>query len=331
MIDPDKLYSYFDKHHGPVYPSTNGWYNCTCPFCGKPKFAFMPEAKVGKCWTGCFKGFVVDVIMQYHQLDYFNSLELIESMDVNIFQISRRVPRRINRSEVILPNGYVPILQGATVLGVRARNYLVSRGFDLNYMDRLGVGYCIEEADIKEDNFFGYIIIPFNKKGILSYYIGRDFIGNFLRYKNPAKEKFGVGKEEVFFNEEALYLQDTVYVTEGWSCAATIGSRGVSIQGSSPGDIQLNIMIKSQVKEFVLIPDAGYYKKGLEAAMVLLPYKKVKVLNLIDLFNAGFGKDVNEIGWDKVSQLADTSSWMSKIDVYKELRNEGPINSHKKI
>ena len=111
--------------------------------------------------------------------------------------------------DVEMPKGYTPILEGEGILGKRARSYLTERGFDLTVLDRAGIGYCNEhglvdkENDIDED-FFGYIIVPFKRNGLLVYYIGRDYIGNFLRYKNPAVEKFNVGKGDLLFNEDAL-------------------------------------------------------------------------------------------------------------------------------
>jgi hypothetical protein len=325
MIDHDKVYAYFERYHGPVQTSTNGWYSCKCPKCGKDKFAVNFTYLVGKCWKGCYDRptFLVDVIRMFHGLNYFETRELIDSMTPGLLRVPQSVNKVSRNATIKLPTGYHPILDGTGTLGVRARAYLKKRGFDLNYMDRIGVGYCNEEDEDKTMDYFGYIIIPFKKHGILSYYIGRDFLdrGDLYRYKNPAKEKCGVGKMEVFFNEEALYMQSKVYQTEGWACASTIGPQGISIQGSTPSIIQRNIIIKSDIKELIIVPDAGYYMKGLEAARDMMRYKKVKVLDLNCVIHLEIGKDVNEIGKEMMLSIEADTPWLTTSLLYKELKN----------
>lgn len=321
MIDREKVYTYFNRYHGPLSPSTHGWFDCICPICGKRKFAVNFDYLLAKCWTGCFKGFAIDVISIFHGINYFEARELVDSMEPGLTRLPNSLVK-IKASDLILPDGYVPILSGDTILGERARNYLKGRGFDLNYLDRIGLGYCIEQNKVAADNYFGYIIIPFKRDGLLSYFIGRTFIDSYPRYKNPNRSTCGIGKSDVIFNEEALLLNDTVYQTEGWACAATIGPAGFSIQGTTPSTIQKNIVIKSGVKEVIIIPDAGFYKKGLEAAVDYINYKKVKVLNL-DLFQQeGRGKDVNEIGKESVLGLAAETPYATLGFLYKEMKKK---------
>lgn len=321
MINRDKVYAYFAKFHGPLEASSNGWYECNCPVCGKHKFAVNFDYLIGKCWRGCYrKKFLLDVIQIYHGISYFETRELIDSMESGITKIPQAIKNTTRNIKLFLPAGYKPILSGSTVLAERARNYLRGRGFDLNYLDKIGVGYCDETTKDPKENYFGYIIIPFKRRGMLVYYIGRDFIGNFERYKNPLKEKVGVGKGEFFFNEESLLLQDKVYLTEGWACAATIGEAGASIQGSVWSVVQRNTVITSTVNEVVIIPDAGYYSNGLDMAYEILPAKnRIKVLNLDPCQKAGLGKDVNEIGRDAILELEKKTPYVDMGFLYKEM------------
>jgi hypothetical protein len=319
QIDREKLYVYMDRHHGPVNQSTNGYYTCTCPICGvKDKFAFNPTYLTGRCWRGCFNGFLIDLIMIYHQITYFEAHELIDQQEVLL-----RLPAAINRatknSKVKLPRGYHSILDGNTNLACRAREYLMGRGFDLNYLDRIGVGFCAEEDPDPRKNFLGYIIIPFKREGKLIYFTARDFIGNFLRYKNPINE-FELSKSEVLFNEEALQLEPKIYITEGWSCAATIGRNGVSQQGATPSVIQRNMIIKSPVSEVVIVPDAGFYLQGLTAARVLMDHKKVKVINLDKFHEMGLGKDTAEIGVENLYAEEARTPWIDIKFLYSQLK-----------
>jgi hypothetical protein len=138
------------------------------------------------------------------------------------------------------------------------------------------------------------------------------------------KESCGVGKGEVFFNEEALHIQKKVYITEGWSCAATIGAAGVSQQGSIPGVIQRNILLTSEAEEIILVPDGGFYMQGLLAAKSLLGHKKIKVVNLDWFQTQGIGKDVNEVGKENLLAQEEKTPWMDikflfhQLNVYKK-------------
>jgi hypothetical protein len=319
QIDREKVYTYFEQFHGPLTPSTNNYYQCTCPICGRPKFAVNFNYLTGKCFRGCFSGFLLDIIMIYHGVSYFESRELVDSMEVTL-----RLPAAINRatknSKIALPYGYHSILEGTGSLGVRAREYLENRGFDLNYLDRIGIGYCDEEGPDPKESYLGRIIIPFKHEGSLNYFIGRTFIDDFARYKNPEKSKCGVGKAEVIFNEEALYLEPTIYITEGWSCAATIGRRGISQQGSTPSVIQRNLIIKSPVQEVVIVPDAEFYMQGLQAARYFLPHKKVKVVNMDQFLLDGIGKDINEIGIENFRNQEAKTDYLTPQFLYSQLK-----------
>ena len=320
VIDRDKVYTLMDKYFGPVTKSSNGWYSCNCPLCGKEKFAFNPDYLIGKCWRGCFNGFLVDVLRLYFSIDYFEAREMIDTTESGLVRIPSGVNKVVRDAKIKLPVGYHPILDGNTNLAYRAREYLQNRGFDLNYLDRIGLGYCSEADEDVKKNYLGYIIIPFKKSGALIYYIGRDFIGNYLRYKNPEKIDCGVGKMELLFNEEALYLQSKVYLTEGWACAATIGLQGISMQGSIPSTVQRNLIIKSEVKEVIVVTDAGYYTNGLDIAKQLMAYKKVKVINLDYFKENGIGKDVNEIGKENLFNTEDKTQWMDQNFLFRQLR-----------
>jgi hypothetical protein len=312
-----------NKFHGPVTPSTNGFFDCLCPVCGKRKFAFNPTYLTGRCWRGCFNGFLIDVIKLYHGISYFEAHELVDSMPESAFHIPAAVNRAAKNARISLPRGFHSILDGNGILAQRARDYLEGRGFDLNYLDRIGVGYVDIEMVNPLENYFGRIIIPLKRDGILSYFIGRTFIDDYLRYKNPAKSLCGVGKSDLFFNEEAFFIEPKVYVTEGWACAASIQRKGASQQGSSPSLIQRNIIVKSPVQEVVLIPDAFFYVQGLQAARQLIQHKKVKVINLDEFEAQGLGKDVAEIGVENLYALEARTPWMDPVFLYKQLKIYG--------
>lgn len=319
MINKEKAYSYFDNNHGPLKRSTNGWFEGVCPFCGRKKLAVNFDYMLVKCWRGCFRNsFIIDFIMKIEGMSYFEAITMLEHQNKTTYIINN-IQSNYKYSDVELPYGYRSILYDKdSIIGSRACNYLLQRGFDLDYLDRIGVGYCDEEHDKPELNFFGYIIIPFKRKGKLVYYTGRDFMGSSLRYKNPPKSQYGVGKNEVMFNEEALQLFDKVYITEGWADAATIGNNGVSINGVYASKDQISTIITSPAEEIIIAFDNGFMKESYDLAFELLDYKKVKVLDMSKLGK----KDVNEAGKDSVLQLELNTDFSCYSDVLTGIWNE---------
>jgi hypothetical protein len=324
QIDREKVYAYFNKYHGNLQPSTNGWYSCDCPICGsKGKFALNFNYLVGKCWKSCFNGFLLDVVGIYHGISYFESRELIDSMEPSAFRLPAAINRAARNSKIQLPRGYHSILDGTGSLAQRARYYLEDRGFDLNKMDRLGIGYVDTQDANPLQDYFGRIIVPLKRDGSLMYFLGRTFIDDYQRYKNPSKELCGVGKSELFFGEENLYLKKDVFLVEGWPCACTMD--GVSMQGSVLSTIQRNIIIKSSVESVYITTDAGYYQNGLTMARALLPHKKVKVLNLDWFQDNKIGKDPNEIGKENVMNVMEDTPWMDVKLLYTEIKRTSNV------
>lgn len=319
MIDEGQAFAYFDDCHGPLRPSTHGWYDGVCPLCADMKLAVTFEYNLVKCWKGCFnRQFIIDFMQDIEGVRRFEAYEILESYDSKPLDYTY-VKGQVEVSEVALPAGYQSLLRGEGVIGDRARNYLAGRGFNLTHLDNLGVGYCNEEHEDKQKNFFGYIIIPLKSKGKLSYFLARDFMDNFPRYKNPPRDWFGVGKSQFLFNEEALYMQDKIYLTEGWADAATMGEQGVSYQGLVVSKYQSSAIISSQVKEVVIVPDIGAYKDGLLQAEKLYKHTPVKVLDLSQ--HRRRGKDINEIGPEIVIGEEKRTEHITWKSLYKQLRH----------
>jgi hypothetical protein len=309
MIDPDKIYTYFDENHGPLTRSTNGWYDGECPYCGSRKLALRPDSFFIKCWKGCFYGNVVDFVRRYLGTSYYEAREVIDQVMPGL-RVQEIIKPDVLPRDIVLPEGYNRILDGETPMAKRARLYLKRRGFDLNYLDMIGIGYC------GSGDYMGYIIVPFKKEGSIVYYIARDFLnrGDKWRYKNPPTEKFGVGKSEVLFNEEALYLYDKVYLLEGWTDAASIGNEALSTQGKSLSLTQQNIIVRSPVKEVVVISDLGAEMEALSMLQELYRHKKTKLIKLTGF--SEYGKDVNAIGAGRVLDLELDAPYINDLNSF---------------
>lgn len=99
---------------------------------------------------------------------------------------------------------------------------LESRGFDIDYCLTKGVGYC------SGGQYMQRIIVPFYRNGICRYYQGRTFIDHPIKYFNPRKELVGIGKEDIIYNEDALYMFPKVYIMEGALDALSVGEDATS-------------------------------------------------------------------------------------------------------
>lgn len=295
--------------------STNGWYTFDCPFCasGSNKRGVNFALNLVKCFKcgSAHRYRIVDFIEAVNDdLDYKgvkSYLDSFDESDIDVLQMQEM--KAATKSEVSLPEGFRSILEGDNVLSKRARKYLEGRGFDLIFLDKLGVGYCDRKpSDPEEENYFGRIIVPFKRMGVLKYYEGRSFINEEPKYKNPAEDYFGVGKSELVFNEDALYLHDKVFVCEGTYDALTLGN-AVALKGKVCSSTQKSIIIKSGISELVIALDPDAQNEAYKLAMQLVDHIKIKVLTLPK------DTDVNDLGYKYINDLEKRTEYSDFMDL----------------
>lgn len=316
ILDPKKSYTYF-KNRFVMRRSTNGFFVFDCPFCidgeDKRKHAVNFDWGICKCWVCGFKGYITDFVQDYENVGYVEAKDMLwnseaSAVDLEILEYMPEGNRAVEGLE--LPTGFTSILDGDTVIGMRARKYLQGRGFDLELMDAQGYGYCREHDEDKKKDYFGYIIIPYKRRGQLYWFQGRDFMGNFLRYKNPPNEQFGIGKGDILFNEDALELATVNYLTEGWADALTMGIEGVSTQGWSVSRDQKDKLMRSRARRLVFLPDVGMSERGItfyqQAVKLAMEFIDIKECKVVDFEKSGLvGKDVNDYGKEAVLELVE--------------------------
>lgn len=320
-IDPSKVYAYFDSRFG-LTKSSLGWFIFACPYCAelqpRKKMAVHPHHNCVKCWVCGMKKSVPQFVMDWEDISYPSAMHLLQDFKASKVTFEIETNNNYSDVEVVLPVGFTPLMMGDGTLGKRARAVLESRGFDLMELDMAGFGYCNAQAEDPKDDYMGYIIIPFYSYGNLVYFIARDFVGNYLRYKNPAKSKFGIGKADVWFNEDAFYIHDLVFCLEGALDAKTLGDNAVASCGWSWSKRQMRIVIDSPCTHICLVPDAGgergvpFYIKALEIAHSLIEYKQVKIL---DLNKFGEKADANSLGKEVIMELFEKTPYSTFTDL----------------
>lgn len=310
MLPPNKLHSYV-SHRFVLNGSSSNWYSFDCPFCphgkGKNKMAIHFGYQFVKCWACEYSARAMQFIMDYENEDYTTVAKKIrESVDNGIkmeYLVNMNLPSEYALNPIEPPKGFLTIMEGKGSLTNRARDYLVGRGYDLELLDMKGFGYVKTKGPFGAD-YFGRVIVPFKRNGRFVYYVARDFMdrGDGARYLNPPVDSVQVGKGDLWYNEDAISMYDTVYITEGWGCAETMGDNAVSSQGWSLSKAQKGILNNGNCKHLVFLPDKGFYRKALETASEFLDTKKsVKVVNM-DLW-PGEGKDPNAIGKENILKM----------------------------
>jgi DNA primase len=267
-------------------PYKRGWYKGKCPYCNAIKFGF----RLSDFRTHCFKcGNLGDPIKFIMELEGFNTYPevygFLKTFDGVEFYEKPIEEKPVDVTAVTLPPSFKLLSIGHSSVGDLARSYVKKRGFSPLTLSMMGVGYC------STGDFAGMIILPFHRDGKLIYFIGRRYLllgAN--KFNNPDAEKFGIGKSELIFNEDALHIHSTIYIVESVFNALTLGSNAIAILGKKISNIQLSKILRSPCKNFIICLDPDGYSDALQLAFKLVETKRVKVIKFPE------GKDVNDLG-----------------------------------
>ena len=121
----------------------------------------------------------------------------------------------------------------------------------------------------------------------------------------------GLGKSFIIYNRDALDIYSSCFICEGAINAATMGERGIAMSGKAVSRYQINLLIKSPCKRFILLLDPDAKEYALDLAFKLQPFKKVKVIFLPE------GKDVNDLKKKEVLKLIYRVHYQSYSDLMK--------------
>lgn len=306
-----KLLTYFTKRLG-IFKYRHGWYRVpVCPYCGR-KNKLGINFSMNRC--NCFRCNAHPTPIQLamdieHFTEYSELIKLLNNGEFTELTFKDDKVEIQGRKELFLPEGFRNISKGKSQLARSMRSYIKKRGFEIERLSRQGVGYSTE------GQYFGYLIIPYTYHGILRYYNARLVIGNGPRYRNPDKDVSGLGKEFIIFNHDALEMYDSVYICEGAFNAMTMGDRAIAMMGKAVSAYQINELIKSPVKRFIILLDPDAKQYAINLALRLVAYKKVKVVFLPD------GKDCNDLGRKNVLKLVYDTRYQGYKDLIK-LKNE---------
>lgn len=301
-----KLFKYF-KQRLNIKPSTKGWYRADCPHCaGNYCFGVHFLKNKGQCFK-CGESYtLIETLMGMENLSTLNEAKSFINLQAEYDGYEDAIVKeRLEKKEVNLPDGFKLILYAEGILGKAAQRYVKKRGFKLEDLAMRGVGYCLD------GEYAGYIIFPFYRKTELVFFQGRKFIGNGPKMKNPPNEEFGVGKTEIVYNQDALFLYDRINVVESITNAITLGDNAIALLGKHISDYQLKLLLKSPCTHITIALDDDAISDACNLAMQLCHYKKVKLVKMPK------GKDVNDLGKVETRKLIKKTEYQNYNHFFK--------------
>lgn len=307
-----KLASYFiDRLHCIIH--STGWLRQgTCPECAKSKkFGINLHVNRTNCFSCGYHPRPLQLLIKLEHLTTYNDaihfLNGFAGADYLEIPMPMLEERKVN-----LPESFTLLSLGQGPNANRARNYMASRGYDIEELTFRGVGYCVSGP-------YAYrIIIPFYAKGELIYFNARQFIELGSKHKNPGKEEFGIGKSQLIYNIDALHRYQTVYMVESATNALTLGDNTIAFGGKRISDYQLSKVLDSPVKRCVLIWDPDATWEAYRVALQICQYKQVKVVEMPWEYKKKFNPDVNDIGKSGTLNIIKGFKYMSYSELYKK-------------
>lgn len=304
----EKLNGYFQKKLG-LYDYNKGWLKGDCPSCGEHKFGIHISTDRSNCFKCGYNDKPINIVMKIEKIDSYRELHLILNDLTGIKFYEEAIENDDGpKKELILPEGYKNIRFGESRLAKAARRYLKKRGFNITELSLAGFGYGTK------DKYFGYIIMPYYQDNKLLYFTTRLFIGSGPKFNNPPAEEYGIGKNSIIYNRDALYIYDRIFLVESITNARTIGDNAIGIGGKVLSSIQFNDIIKSPCSKVIIGLDRDAIQYAIDLAFSLIDYKKVKIMIM------PHEKDINDLGKTKSLLISYRASYLSykKLQILKE-------------
>lgn len=299
-----KLSNYFKSRLG-MFDYRRGWMKGNCPYCHSvEKFG----VNLSQYRTNCFKCEAnpspIEVVMDIEGFDTFpKAWDYIGAFEEAEFLEAPKTP--LEEVDSFLPEHFKLLTLGDSRIAKLARSYMKGRGFDIDELSFKGVGYC------DDGEYIGRVIFPYYEKGKLRYFTARKFIDIGPKFKNPPVESFGIGKNLLIYNVDALQLYNKIYIVESITNALTLGDNAIALGGKVISDYQSSKILRSPIKKVVILLDPDATDRALKTGLHFVNYKACKVVELPE------GFDVNDVGKKETMKYVKSTPYENYQQLYK--------------
>lgn len=267
--NPEKLHQMLIDIFGEEYEVKYGEFriNCINPECDDDTGHLDINLKKGvyHCWKCGYSGKVLKLLKDYlGWVPEFEEYISVEELKNPLQEAEAKVIPKM--ASEILPKEFNTFNGNLTFVGQKAYKYILGR-MTAEDVSKYSVGYC------GLGKYKWRIIIPVTENGKVIYFVARTFMNEKPVYKNPTKEEYGIGSEEIVFNIDGARKQGQAVVCEGVFDAIRVGGDGVALLGTNLSEIQ-EIKLINKISRIYIMLDADAKDKAVNISRKLLRYGK---------------------------------------------------------
>ena len=249
----------------------------------KPKLQINMSSQKWHCWVSNQGGHSLYSLFKKINADsrYFSELKDIVFIPTKKDEIESKVV-------VSLPREYQSLSSKSSSLFYKhAIHFLKRRGINETDIKKHKIGFC--------DNgvYQNRIIIPsYDDYGVLNYFVGRSFMGDGMKYKNP-----DVSRDIIPFDWYIAWSFPIV-LCEGVFDAISIRTNAIPMLSKKPSKSLLRKIFEKKVKTIYIALDDDAKKDAYNLSEFFKDFGiDTKVVNLPK------NKDPNDLGFDKITDL----------------------------
>ena len=261
----------------------------------KPKLQVNIVSQKWHCWVSNQGGHSIYSLFKKINADsrYFTELKDL------VFTPSKSEDKTKSKIIVSLPREFLPLwTMNKSLYRNQAKSFLHKRGITDVDIKKYKIGFC--DSGLYE----GRIIIPsYDDKGLLNYFVGRSFVGEKMKYKNP-----NVSRDIVPFDWYIAWSKPIV-LCEGVFDAISIRSNAIPMLSKKPSKSLLQKIFEKNVKTIYIALDDDAKKDAYNMSEFFRDFGiDCKVVKLPT------DKDPNDLGWEKITTLIQTTESASFSD-----------------
>ena len=261
----------------------------------KPKLQVNIVSQKWHCWVSNQGGHSIYSLFKKINADsrYFTELKDL------VFIPSKSEDKTESKIIVSLPREFLPLwVMNKSLYRNQAKSFLHKRGITDVDIKKYKIGFC--DSGLYE----GRIVIPsYDDKGLLNYFVGRSFVGEKMKYKNP-----NVSRDIIPFDWYIAWSKPIV-LCEGVFDAMSIRSNSIPMLSKKPSRSLLQKIFEMNVKTIYIALDDDAKKDAYNMSEFFRDFGiDCKVVKLPT------DKDPNDLGWKKITTLIHSTESASFSD-----------------